>query len=527
MTIKTARPALEERGWRMPVPGWVILALTAVLSLLWSAQKLLEQDEIFSLQTDRVRSLAEVFRIQRHYPISLEPPPYHVLAHAAIELFGANAFALRLPAFAGFLAMQACLFYFVRRLAGERAGLIAMLFPALTSTLYFSAEGRPYGVLLGCYAAVALCWQTAARRKVESEPRIWPLIGLAGVLALTLNVHFYGVLLLIPLCGAELVRELSRRRTGQGLDWPMLAAIGLGLTSLIAVVPYARSSSEFKKHYYAGNISAHMLTQPYRQMILDYTHFPHVLQTLLMLLIVLCGMLLAWGCARALRANAVDVLPAEAVLLGLLVLMPVFAYVLGKAVTHALEVRHSLGAIVAISALVGVALAPVLRNTRVFVALLAGMLVLLVVIGAVHIRASGAERRLALRQMNLTPSQVATVDETADRNIYFQDLGQWEAASFYEPDAALRQRLVLVYSRAEEMGRQQHDTMFLTATHTRQFDPAPIVSYDQLRREPGEHTFVVFHGGWSWTDAAFAQEAEQVEPLGHAFGGDLVQVRFR
>jgi hypothetical protein len=94
--------------------------------------KLLEQDEIFSLQTDRVSSLAEVLRIQKLYPISLEPPPYHVLAHAAMTLLGPTAYALRLPALLGYLLMQFCLYFFVRNLVGtsilgRRAGLVAVL----------------------------------------------------------------------------------------------------------------------------------------------------------------------------------------------------------------------------------------------------------------------------------------------------------------------------------------------------------------------------------------------------------------
>lgn len=514
----------------MPAAGWLILALTAALSLLWSAHKLLEQDEIFSLQTDRVGSLAEVLRIQRLYPISLEPPPYHVFAHAAMQVFGANAFALRLPAFLGFLAMQVCLFFFVRNLAGERAGLIAMAFPALTATLYFSAEGRPYGVLLGCYAGVALCWQVAARRagSAPSASGRWlPLTALALTLALTLNVHFYGVLLLIALCGAELLRELQRRRNHQAFDWPMLAAIALGTASLALALPFVQGSSEFKKHYYAGVISAHMLTQPYRQMLIDYTHFARPVQSVLMLLIVLGGAALAWGCWRALRSGQVSLPVAEAVFIALLLLMPAFAFVLGKAVTHALEVRHSIGALVGLCALLGIALAPALRRTRVFIAVLAAMLVLIVIASALRIHGSEVERRATLAHLSLTPQQSAAIGTSADPNLYFQDLGQWEVASLYEPDPDLRRRLVLVYSRAEEMERRHHDTMYLTAIHTQRFDPAPIVSYDALRNQPGEHAFVLFHGGWSWTDAAFATEAAGETPLGPAFGGDLVQVRFR
>jgi 4-amino-4-deoxy-L-arabinose transferase-like glycosyltransferase len=120
MTLRMQSTApTSQASTRLPLLGWVILAVTAAMSLLWSSHKLLEQDEIFSLQTDRVGSLGEVLRIQRFYPISLEPPPYHVLAHAAMQVFGPTAFALRLPAFLGYLLMQLCLFFFVRNLVGK------------------------------------------------------------------------------------------------------------------------------------------------------------------------------------------------------------------------------------------------------------------------------------------------------------------------------------------------------------------------------------------------------------------------
>jgi len=41
--------------------------------------------------------------------------------------------------------MQVCLFFFVRRLAGERAGVVAVAFPALTATLFYSAEDGRMG----------------------------------------------------------------------------------------------------------------------------------------------------------------------------------------------------------------------------------------------------------------------------------------------------------------------------------------------------------------------------------------------
>jgi hypothetical protein len=37
----------------------------------------------------------------------------------------------------------------------------------------------------------------------------------------------------------------------------------------------------------------------------------------------------------------------------------------------------------------------------------------------------------------------------------------------------------------------------------------------------------VYHSDWDWTAAAFAEEAAHVEPMGQAFGADLVKVRFQ
>ena len=97
-------------------------------------------------------------QVQRTEPISLDPLLYPLLAHAGMKAFGAGAFALRLPALMGFLLMQVCLFFFVRRLAGERAGVVAAAFPALTATLYLLGRGTAVWVDAGvvCAGAVVL-----------------------------------------------------------------------------------------------------------------------------------------------------------------------------------------------------------------------------------------------------------------------------------------------------------------------------------------------------------------------------------
>ena len=147
----------------------VFVLLTAVLALTWSHTKVMSQDEMYAFHTYSVPSVAELVHVQRTEPISLDPLLYPLLSHAGMKAFGTTAFALRLPALLGFLLMQLCLFFFVRNLAGERAGVVAAAFPALTATLFYSAEGRPYGLMLGLYALALLCWQIATSEAGNRE----------------------------------------------------------------------------------------------------------------------------------------------------------------------------------------------------------------------------------------------------------------------------------------------------------------------------------------------------------------------
>jgi 4-amino-4-deoxy-L-arabinose transferase-like glycosyltransferase len=167
--------------------------------------------------------------------LSFDPIAYHVLAWLAIRLFGAGAFAIRLPALLGFLLMQICLFFFVRQVASERAAVFALAYPALGGALYYSAEGRPYGLLLGFCALAMVSWQTATR---SESKRTLALVTLALSTALALNTHYYGVLLLVPLCGAEMFRTFQRRR----LDFPVIAAIGAGMAWIVFTLPFMKAA---------------------------------------------------------------------------------------------------------------------------------------------------------------------------------------------------------------------------------------------------------------------------------------------
>jgi 4-amino-4-deoxy-L-arabinose transferase-like glycosyltransferase len=545
----------------------ILLLLTAAIAFTWSHVKLLSQDEFFVLQTDSVSSVHELIHIQRSFPISLDPLVFHLLAHAATKVFGPRALALRLPSIFGFLLMQICIFFATRRIAGPRAGLIAMAFPALTATLFYAPEARPYGLLLGLYALAFLCWQTATRHTTfdlssrpeahragaekrgprrarlagvqrpavgpteisNPTPRTGALILLALAIALALNTHYFGVLILVPIFLAELARTLLRRT----LDLPMAAAILIGCAGIVFVLPFQHAAGEFRKHYYnAGAISLRAITQAYRSLFVSYTTQPLAVQRLEAVLLSLFAIALILISIRRIRSAEIALPRPELVFLLALVALPLFGVLLAMFVTHSIEVRYVLSAIIAVAIFFAIAVEPLLRGsqlrTRISAHTLTALLAFgILLAGFIRIRDEQQQSSATLAQLVLTPALKSQLLSLPDSHLYIQDMGHFEVASFYEPDPEVRQRMALLYSRDEELKYDLHDTASLTAEHMQHFTGFTIVPFTQLKSAPGGHMLVLYHSGWDWTDQALAANKARITPLGSAMGGDIVQVQLR
>ncbi len=478
MTQPAGKSALISSREGTPLAALLILLLTAAVAFTWSHVKLLSQDEIFVLQTDSVSSLRELIRIQRHYPISLDPLVFHLLAHACTKLLGPTALALRLPSIFGFLLMQVCIFFATRVIAGPRAALVAMAFPALTATLFYAPEARPYGLLLGFYALAFLAWQTAARR---SERRTGSLIALAVAIALTLNTHYFGILILVPICIAELARTLLRRR----LDLPMAVAILAGMAGIVFALPFQKAAGEFRKHYYnAGAISLHAISQAYRSLFVNYTTQPLAIQRLEAILLIVFACVLIVLCTRRLRRGNIALPRPELVFLLALAALPLFGVALAMFVTHSIEVRYVLSAIIAVAIFFAIAVEPWLDaplSPSTLTALL-GFGILLT--GIIRIRGEQATSTQILASLVLPPSLKAQLLTMSDGHLYIQDMGHFEVASYYEPDPQVRSRIALLYSPDEELRYDGHDTASLTAEHMQHFTGFPIVPYAELKANP-------------------------------------------
>ena len=497
------------------------LLLTAALSLLWSHARLMWNDEFLSFYTDGVATFRQVILVQLHHPISLDPPTYHLLSHLSMDLLGRNAIALRLPALAGFLLFQLCLYFFVRRIAGPRAAVIAAAAPLLTASFRYSVEGRPYGLLLGLYALSLLCWQIAAQDDNIPRSRILPLTGLTLSIALAITSHYFGVLILIPVSLGELSRIYIRKR----LDLGVLTALALGLASVALILPFKRALMVYRQHYYITGVNLHDISQGYRELFLRYTTWSIPLQKFAAAIMVVLALSLAIAGYKRFKRRPATEPACTWVALFAMALLPFFGYLFGRFVTHTMEVRYVIAALIAFAATFAIVLERRLRSNTFYYVTLTLITTAAIAINAHSITQERRASNAILASLHPSPALAAALAANPSAPLYEQSLGTFFVDSFYTPDPALRARITLLYNAQRELFFLQHDTYSIAAVNLHHFTTLPIADYDQLRHQPGPHLLIQLQDGWNWTDKAAALEHATVTPLGPSFGAQAVAVQ--
>ncbi len=523
MPLPNAPAKRDDTAW------WLlaVLGLTIAVALLWSHQKLLWFDELLELQTDGVGSAREVLAIQRHVPISLDPAAYHLITHFSTRVLGVTALGVRFPALCGFVLLQVCLFSFARRIAGTLAGVLAAGLPALSGTLLYSVEARPYGLLMGLYGLVLVSYQTAARKP---GARRLALTGLAAGIALTINLHYFGVLVLVPLCIAEVVRTVQRRQ----MDLPLAGALALGAAGIALVLPFYPATARYGLHYYAdGTVTPHTLTLCYRVLFLSDKQFGSSMQRAVMTLLVLGMATLFARFILLRRRRQIDVPLNELVLMLCIAALPFFGYMLAVAATHTMAIRYVFPAVFGFSVVIACSVSPLLHGRAWRIASVVILLSAIAGMGAFHIRREVVHRAKVMQDL-LVPEDIRqTLVSAADSHLYMLNVFPYEAHARYEPDPEIRRRLTLLYSYGKELELRHRDTNALTADHMRVFTGFPITSWEQMRATderlgPVPHYLVLTEDEWwDWGRDALAQEGAEVRTLGKALGGTIVEVRWR
>ena len=517
MTPRTDTAAQESKRSYLLLA--FILFTTAVLSLAWSHVKLMWKDEFLSFYSDSVATFRQVLLIQLHHPISLDPPAYHLLSHLSMDLIGRNAIALRLPALAGFLLFQLCLFLFVRRLAGNRSAVIAAALPLLTASFRYSVEGRPYGLLLGLYALSLVCWQIASLDFDTPRSRLLPLIGLTLSIALAITSHYFGILILIPVSLGELARILSRKR----LDFGVLAALALGLASVGLILPFQKALMVYRQHYYIAGVNFHDISQGYRELFVRYTTWPLSLQKLTAALMVLLALTLAVAGYKRFKRRPAEEQASTWVALTAMALLPLFGYLFGRFVTHTMEVRYVIAALIAFVATFAIVLERRLRNNSFYYATFAIIFVAALILSIGSIQQERRTSNEILASFQLSPQLSTALHQNPQEPIYLQSLSDFYLDSYYVPDPSLRSRISLIDGQAEEIHWLAHDTEYVTAENMRTFAPLSITPYDVFRNQP--HALLILHpGSWQWVDKQLDAGHTPQPPLGSCLGGELVRV---
>lgn len=517
--ISEKKPEFRIAG--MPPAAIALLFLSVVMLLMWSHFRLLAGDEFgFGLLSiDSSSSIVRLIHIELTKPVSFDPPGYNALIYGVIRLFGTGALAMRLPSICGYLLMQVCLFYFVRRIATERAAILAMGLPILMGVAIYSILARPYGVLLGLSALSMLSWQTVARRDSQRDVALYLL---ALSLALIVNTQYYGVLIFVPLCAAEFIRSFERRR----MDIPVLASIVAGMAGLMIAMPFARVLSQFSQNHLLDDATYHFIPHSYFWLFIGYKTMSESRQHLggIMILALVIALVIVFFLLPP--REALRLPHSEAAFVVILSGLPVLAYLLARFVTHFVEARYIQPAMIGIVVILVILVAPLLRYKVVWRAVLSFMFLAVVIVGCIRIREAKKQSQQMIDFVTLSPTTQRNLRMFPGRPIYVTNQSLFEFVRYYAPDSEIRSRITLIYSRPAGLKygvgadtSQQIVNMWV--------DGVPnVVPYKSIALHGTEHLFLLEHLTWGWTDRALAEAHVTTTYLGPAYGGDLVSVRF-
>jgi hypothetical protein len=209
-----------------------LFVLYAVLTTASAALKPLWNDELFTLYVSRLSSPIEIWRALVDGG-DIHPPLDYWLRHLSMRMLGGSELAFRAPSIAGFWLGSIAVFWFVARRTSPLYGLIGMLAPLTTVAYEYAFEARAYAFLLAAAGGALVSWQYAA------EGRRIALLPLALCLAAAVYLHYFGILLCVPLAAGELFRTYTSRRVDYPV-WAALAGGGVGALTLWPLIAHVR-----------------------------------------------------------------------------------------------------------------------------------------------------------------------------------------------------------------------------------------------------------------------------------------------
>jgi len=350
-------------------------ALYIVPNVVLARQKLIWDDEFFTLYLSRIPNWSELWRALST-GADQHPPTFYYLTHLIFKFGGASHLTLRSTAIVGFGVSCVCLYEIARRLLGPRWAVPAMLAPMTAPVLYYATEGRGYGLELGFVTLSLLMWISAT----EDEKRAWTVPALAIALCLAVASHYYALLFLLPLVAGEFVKAWMRR----SIDVPVCCAFLAALIPLLLFAPLILRAKAYSAHFWAV---------PHWSAMLDW--YPNMTGRMLLLLPAAAGLMFF------LRIDPIEVPQVGTPMRSLPVvtvvtfcsLLPVAGGIIAQLITHASTERYFITALPGVVILLVCGLRRVFRNDFVGPALVSALCVLLSV-QQWHVQSRGQLDRL-------------------------------------------------------------------------------------------------------------------------------------
>ena len=459
--------SLEKDFWRW---GSTFVAVFLACSISTDIRSKLWIDELFTLHVAKQMNLVEIARAIIEGSDG-QPPLYAMIVHLILPLVRDEALAVRLPSTLAYCAMVLCLLAFCRRRLSASYSFFASLL-ACDACLYYSTDGRAYGMVLGCAAGALLCWQMAA----EGRHRGVAVPLLALCLGLMISLHFYSIFFLFPLFLAELVRFRETRKP----DFPILFAMASTLLVLGLHYPIIQASNQFIAHFWSpASLEA---IEPY------YTaRFFPLLQISSLAFFAIA---VSPKTPTLFGTDRPPIPPHEWVVMGAFALMPTMVIFFSTYVTHVFAGRYILWSVMGFALLTGAVLFTAVRGQVANGVILFGFLVLLIgqeEIWPLFKTAGLRESAAAYKELELLPAgpELIVIPNTH----VFMELS-------YYAEQRLRSRLIYPLSRDLDVRFRGTDTDAILLSALSGRAPIRVKDYDAILAENPRFLLVAATGDY-------------------------------
>lgn len=417
---------MDEINIALETHFWLAAALFVVQFLICAIVRDVRTkmwfDELFTLHMAQQAGPREIVKATLE-GCDAAPPLYALIVHAILPWVRHDALAVRLPATLGYGGMVVFLLAFCRRrLPAVYAFAAALL--ACNAFLYYSTEGRSYGLIMFFAAGALFFWQATAdgSRTVVTIPL------LAVCLALMTALHYYSIFFLVPLFVSEMLRW---RKSGK-LDVAVLAAMVPALLVLGLCYPLIEATRAIQVHFTSpaawGQIPEVYLSYFIRMGLLPFT------------------LVVAFSTTPDSRSPLWTGLKfREWVAAAAFLVMPLCVVALSKYTTHAFIPRYTLWAVPGIALLVTALLYAAVRGRTAVGLSMLGLLVALLALQEMN----GAHEKPGRLRDEAVRQELASLPEGSEPVVVANCAVFLELSYYSTPQ--LRGRLIYPVSRSLEL----------------------------------------------------------------------------